>query len=151
MNGWVQGVGAWQRLRSDGNAIGLKQNLGGVVAGFDFNPFAAVAPSLKSGVAFSYVHGDLGGGSETGATDSYRGVIYATQDFGPAYLGGRLGFGVTQMTTTRQITALGLSRTAFGNTSGSDWAAAINAGYRCIEGPYLAGTVDRVGLEPRRS
>lgn len=134
---WVQGVGAWQTLRGDDNALGVNQSLGGVVAGVDLNPFAAWAPMLKSGAAFSYIHGDLGGGSETGATDTYRGTLYATQGFGAAYVDGRFGFGITQMATTRQITALGLDQTASGSSSGTDLSAALNGGYRYKLGLFL--------------
>ena len=32
---WAQGVGAWGRINSDGNAADLARNLGGVFTGFD--------------------------------------------------------------------------------------------------------------------
>ena len=32
---WAQGVGAWGRINSDGNAADLTRNLGGVFTGFD--------------------------------------------------------------------------------------------------------------------
>src|SRR5262249_18248465 len=33
--GWVQGLGAWGRINSDGNAAEVNRNLGGVFTGFD--------------------------------------------------------------------------------------------------------------------
>src|SRR5262249_50368031 len=32
---WAQGVGAWGRIKSDGNAADVSRNLGGVFTGFD--------------------------------------------------------------------------------------------------------------------
>jgi outer membrane autotransporter protein len=148
--GWGEAVGGWQNLSGDGNAYGLSQNLGGFVGGLDVNPFAGWDPTFRSGVAFSYMHGSLGGGSETGATNAYSGYVYATQPFGRAYVEGRAGFGVTQMTTVRQITALGLNRTAYGSASGDDWSAAVGGGYRLSQGlfnfePSLHLAWDQIG------
>jgi subtilase-type serine protease len=148
--GWAEAVGGWQNLSGDGNAYGLTQNLGGFVGGLDLNPFAAQDPGFRSGVAFSYMHGSLGNGSETGGTNAYTGSIYATQPFGQAYVEGRAGFGVTQMSTTRQITALGLDRTAYGSTTGADWQASLAGGYRLHAGmfniePSLRAAWDQVG------
>ncbi|WP_294535087.1 autotransporter domain-containing protein [uncultured Rhodoblastus sp.] len=130
VGGWAQAIGGWQNLSGDNNAYGLSQTLGGFVGGVDINPFGGWDPNFKGGVAFSYLHGSLGRGSETGSTNAYSGYVYATQPFGRAYVEGRAGFGMTQMSTIRRITALGLDRTAYGSASGNDWSAALGAGYR---------------------
>ena len=150
LGGWAEAVGGWQNLSSDGNAYGLSQNLGGFVGGVDVNPIAGQDPTFRSGVAFSYMHGSLGGGSETGGTNAYSAAVYATQPFGQAYVEGRAGFGVTQMSTVRQITALGLDRTAYGSTAGADWAASLGGGYHFHVGlfniePSLHAAWDQVG------
>ncbi len=51
---WRQAVGAWQRIKSDGNAPGLKQDTFGLVGGMDLNPFSDRFPDLKGGISASY-------------------------------------------------------------------------------------------------
>jgi outer membrane autotransporter protein len=129
---WLQGIGAWQNLRTDGNAPGLKQDIGGVIGGIDINPFGESLPDLKSGVAASYTRSRLGPGSENGTTDAYRIALYATHPMGPAYVEGSAGYGRLNMTTTRAMDFFGIipSMTATGSATGDEWSTSIGAGYR---------------------
>lgn len=134
---WLRAIGGWQTLKSDGNAFGLKTSTAGIVGGIDVNPFGETLPDLKTGIGFGYTRSALGGGSESGTTDTYRVSAYGTHSFGQAFIDGHFGYGWSQMSTTRNLDVLGLSRIANGNTSGQEWATALNAGVRKMIGDYL--------------
>jgi subtilase-type serine protease len=134
---WLRAIGGWQSLKSDGNAFGLKTQTAGIVGGVDLNPLGEILPDLKTGVGFSYTRSALGGGSESGTTDTYRVSAYGTHSFGKAFLDGHASYGWSQMSSTRNLDVLGLSRVATGSTNGQEWATALNAGYRQMVGNYL--------------
>ena len=126
---WVQGIGAWQNLRDDGETPGMLQSIGGLIAGVDARPFAEALPNLKGGLAFSYTSGSLVGDDESGATNAYRLTLYATNNWGPVFVEGRAGYGYDDMSTSRDITFAGLDLTPVGQTNGHEWSTRVAAGY----------------------
>src|SRR6185295_11606127 len=87
-------------------------------------------PNLKTGVAVGYTQGKLGGGSESDLTETYRVSVYGTQTMGKTFVDGHLTYGSVRMSTTRELEVLGLDRTSTGSTTGQEWAAGLNAGFR---------------------
>ena len=145
---WAHGIGGWQNLRSDGNAPGMNQSVGGMIAGIDVGPFDAL-PAFKGGGAFSYTSGNLSGGGENGTTNAYRFALYGTQNWGPAFVEGRVGYGRDDIGTSRFIDFAGLNQTATGNTSGDEVSTRLGAGYgfdlgRFSVEPSAAVAYDRV-------
>ena len=145
---WAQGIGGWQDLRGDGNAPGMNQSVGGVIAGIDVGTFDML-PAFKGGAAFSYTSGNLSGGGENGTTDAYRFAFYGTQNWGPAFVEGRVGYGRDNIGTSRFIDFSGLNQTATANTSGDEVSTRLGAGYGFNYGqfnvePSVAVAYDRV-------
>lgn len=126
---WAQGIGAWQSLRDDGETPGMLQSIGGLIAGVDARPFAETWPNLKGGVAFSYTSGSLSGDDETGMTNAYRLALYATNNWGPAFVEGRVGYGYDEISTSRYISFDGLDLTPTAETHGHEWSTRVAAGY----------------------
>ena len=125
---WAHGIGGWENLRSDGDAPGMTQSIGGVIAGIDMAPFAWL-PSFKGGAAFSFTSGDLSGGGESGTTNAYRFTFYGTQSLGPAYIEGRVGYGRDDIGTTRFISFDALDQTANASTTGDEVSTRLATGY----------------------
>ncbi len=149
---WAQGIGAWQTIRADSNSAGVSQSVGGVIVGIDVAALPAVQPGLHGGFAFSYTHGNLGSGADSGIADVYRGAVYATQAFGSGYIDAQLGYGYGQLSSLRRIDTsdIGIVRAAAGSSGGSQWSASLAAGYRYSAGSFLLEpsvglTWDRVG------
>ena len=135
---WMHGIGGWQTLKYDGNAFGMNQETAGVIGGFDVDLDAGPVRGLKAGIAVSYTSSTLGDvASELGNTDALRISAYGTRVFGPAYLDGTLTYGSVQMATSRAINDLGLAGVAAGTTSGNEFAAKFDAGYRRMVGQWL--------------
>jgi outer membrane autotransporter protein len=132
---WMQGIGAWQTLRGDSELPGLSQSVGGLIGGIDANPFAAVLPTLKSGMAFAYTRGNLNSGLDQGWTEAYRVALYAMQPLGAAYVEGHVGYSYDNMGTTRSIPFAGLAPA--GSTHGNEFSATLAAGYRYWVGHLL--------------
>ncbi len=136
---WLQGIGAWQRVSTDGNTPGLKQDTYGLIGGIDINPFRERFPDFKGGIWASYTHSRLFPGSENGTTDGYRAGVYGTHPIGAAYWEASAGYGRLNMTATRSVDFFGLfpDVTATGRTSGDEWSAMAGLGYRLWLGKTL--------------
>lgn len=139
---WVQGIGAWQNLRTDGETPGMLQSIGGLIAGVDARPFSETLPSFKGGLAFSYTSGSMMGDDESAATSAYRLSLYATNNWGPAFVEGRAGYGYDDISTSRNISFAGLDFGPVGQTHGHEWSTRVAAGYGLdVSGIHLEPSV----------
>ncbi|MEA1648691.1 autotransporter domain-containing protein [Nitrospirillum sp. BR 11164] len=121
---WAQGLGAFTRVDSDGNAAGGHSNTGGGLFGGD----RAVAPGVTLGLAGVLLQSTSGGANET---SSYGLSAYGNVDLGDGlFVTGNAGYTYDQYDTARTMGFGGLSRTAFGHTTGDELSAGVTAGYR---------------------
>ncbi|WP_044564615.1 autotransporter domain-containing protein [Azospirillum sp. B4] len=121
---WAQGLGAFTRVDSDGNAAGGHSNTGGGLFGGD----RAVAPGVTLGLAGVLLQSTSGGANET---SSYGLSAYGNVDLGDGlFVTGNAGYTYDQYDTARTLGFGGLSRTAFGHTTGDELSAGVTAGYR---------------------
>ncbi|ASG21224.1 hypothetical protein Y958_10610 [Nitrospirillum viridazoti CBAmc] len=121
---WAQGLGAFTRVDSDGNAAGGHSNTGGGLFGGD----RAVAPGVTVGLAGALLQSTSGGANET---SSYGLSAYGNVDLGDGlFVTGNAGYTYDQYDTARTMGFGGLSRTAFGHTTGDELSAGVTAGYR---------------------
>ncbi|MEE3626744.1 autotransporter domain-containing protein [Nitrospirillum sp. BR 11752] len=121
---WAQGLGAFTRVDSDGNAAGGHSNTGGGLFGGD----RAVAPGVTVGLAGVLLQSTSGGANET---SSYGLSAYGNVDLGDGpFVTGNAGYTYDRYDTARTMGFGGLSRTAFGHTTGDELSAGVTAGYR---------------------
>ncbi|MEC4592447.1 MULTISPECIES: hypothetical protein [Nitrospirillum] len=121
---WAQGLGAFTRVDSDGNAAGGHSNTGGGLFGGD----RTVAPGVTLGLAGVLLQSTSGGSNET---SSYGLSAYGNVDLGDGlFVTGNAGYTYDQYDTARTMGFGGLSRTAFGHTKGDELSAGVTAGYR---------------------
>ncbi|MEA1676996.1 autotransporter domain-containing protein [Nitrospirillum sp. BR 11163] len=121
---WAQGLGAFTRVDSDGNAAGGHSNTGGGLFGGD----RTVAPGVTVGLAGVLLQSTSGGSNET---SSYGLSAYGNVDLGDGlFVTGNAGYTYDQYDTARTLGFGGLSRTAFGHTKGDELSAGVTAGYR---------------------
>ncbi|MDG3442195.1 autotransporter outer membrane beta-barrel domain-containing protein [Nitrospirillum amazonense] len=121
---WAQGLGAFTRVDSDGNAAGGHSNTGGGLFGGD----RTVAPGVTLGLAGVLLQSTSGGSNET---SSYGLSAYGNVDLGDGlFVTGNAGYTYDQYDTARTMGFGGLSRTAFGHTTGDELSAGVTAGYR---------------------
>ncbi|MEA1650174.1 autotransporter domain-containing protein [Nitrospirillum sp. BR 11164] len=121
---WAQGLGAFTRVDSDGNAAGGHSNTGGGLFGGD----RTVAPGVTVGLAGVLLQSTSGGSNET---SSYGLSAYGNVDLGDGlFVTGNAGYTYDQYDTARTMGFGGLSRTAFGHTTGDELSAGVTAGYR---------------------
>ncbi|ASG25242.1 hypothetical protein Y958_30320 [Nitrospirillum viridazoti CBAmc] len=121
---WAQGLGAFTRVDSDGNATGGHSNTGGGLFGGD----RTVAPGVTLGLAGVLLQSTSGGSNET---SSYGLSAYGNVDLGDGlFVTGNAGYTYDQYDTARTMGFGGLSRTAFGHTTGDELSAGVTAGYR---------------------
>ncbi|WP_145736713.1 autotransporter domain-containing protein [Nitrospirillum pindoramense] len=121
---WAQGLGAFTRVDSDGNAEGGHSNTGGGLFGGD----RTVAPGVTLGLAGVLLQSTSGGSNET---SSYGLSAYGNVDLGDGlFVTGNAGYTYDQYDTARTMGFGSLSRTAFGHTTGDELSAGVTAGYR---------------------
>ncbi|MDE1149592.1 MAG: autotransporter domain-containing protein [Azospirillaceae bacterium] len=121
---WAQGLGAFNRVDSDGNAGGGHSNTGGGLFGGD----RAMAPGVTVGLAGSLLQSTSGGSNETA---SYGLSAYGNVDLGDGlFVTGNAGYTYDQYDTSRTMSFGGLTRTAVGSASGGEVNAGVSAGYR---------------------
>ncbi|MBB6249714.1 hypothetical protein [Nitrospirillum iridis] len=121
---WAQGLGAFSRVDSDGNAQGGHSNTGGGLFGGD----RTVAPGVTLGLAGTLLQSTSGGSNET---SSYGLSAYGNADLGDGlFVAGNAGYTYDRYDTARTMGFGGLSRTAFGHTTGDELGAGVTAGYR---------------------
>ncbi|MFC7287503.1 autotransporter domain-containing protein [Herminiimonas glaciei] len=118
---WVQGLGAWSHINSDGNAGRLHYNTGGFVAGVD----AAVADQWRLGMLAAYSNTSFNARTRasSGSSDNYSLGLYGGRrwDIADGKLGLRSGLAYTlhDMKTSRQVAIPG-----FRDAVGSNYRAA---------------------------
>ncbi|WP_295132265.1 autotransporter domain-containing protein [uncultured Reyranella sp.] len=125
---WGSVVGVTGSVAGTGGAATLTYNSGGAAAGVDYR----VAPNLLLGLGVGFASGNqwLSGFSGRATTDSYQGTLYASFTQSGFYLDALAGIGFSNNNMTRQIPIAGLiSRTAFGQTSASQFLGQVEAGY----------------------
>ncbi|KAF0105072.1 MAG: outer membrane autotransporter barrel domain-containing protein [Rhodospirillaceae bacterium] len=125
---WGSVVGVTGSVAGTGGAATLTYNGGGAAAGVDYR----VASNLLLGLGVGFASGNqwLSGFSGRATTDSYQGTLYASFTQSGFYLDALAGFGLSNNNMTRQISIAGLmSRTAFGQTSASQFLGQVEAGY----------------------
>jgi outer membrane autotransporter protein len=126
---WAQGYGGTNSTKGDatsGTADTTTQTYG-VVTGFDYR----AAPGLLVGFA-------LGGGGTSwnlsqglggGRSDAFQLGLYATKQFGNAYLAGALSYAWHDVTTNRAVTISGTDNVR-ANFQAQNFAGRIEGGYR---------------------
>lgn len=125
---WLKGFGAIGKQDAKDFYNGYKANSAGVSLGADT---LVGASDLRLGAAFSYAgtgvdQQDERTGDSTNIKSS-QGTLYASQEFGSAYLDGLLAYARHDYKSHR---ATALSRTASADWNGTQWSARIDTGYR---------------------
>lgn len=122
---WVQGLGTYGTLESDGNATGAEYDGRGMILGFD--------QGLTSGrqgvtIGFSDVDIDNLNGLDTAGLQNYNITAYSSTIANPVYLIGMIGFAHNEVDATRQLTALNPNRTAMSETTNNQFMGLLEYG-----------------------
>ena len=112
---WVQGIGRFQQVSSDGNAHGFNDSAAGIAGGVqrDFG-----AATLGGAVSYDQTWVSLGGLPQSGDVSNVSLGLYGEERFGTLYadLGGLVGW--DHDSVKRLIVAPGISRQASGGFDG---------------------------------
>src|SRR5262249_33482067 len=106
---WAQGVGAWGRINSDGNAADVARNLGGIFTGFD-GRFG----EWRAGLAGGYTHSSQTVSARAGSAHidhAYFGG-YGGTSFGPLNFRSGAALAWHTIGTSRSIAFPGFSEQA---------------------------------------
>jgi outer membrane autotransporter protein len=106
---WAQGVGAWGRINSDGNAADVNRNLGGVFTGFD-RRFGEWRAGLAGGYTNSSASVSARASSASIDTAYFAG--YAGTSFGPLNLRSGAAYAWHTIATNRAVMFPGFSEQA---------------------------------------
>jgi outer membrane autotransporter protein len=98
---WAQGLGAWGRVDSDGNAAALRNDTGGVISGID----ARFGTALRAGLAAGYSHSSVNVDARASAAgiDSAHVGAYAGANLGPFSLRSGATYSFHAIDTTRNV------------------------------------------------
>jgi outer membrane autotransporter protein len=106
---WAQGVGAWGRINSDGNAADVTRNLGGVFTGFD-RRFG----EWRAGLAGGYTNSSpsVSARASSASIDTAYFAGYAGTSFGPLNFRSGAAYAWHTISTNRSVTFPGFSEQA---------------------------------------
>jgi outer membrane autotransporter protein len=98
---WAQGLGAWGRVDSDGNAAALSNNTAGVISGID----ARFGQALRAGLAAGYTHSwlNVDARASSAGIDSAHVGAYAGANLGPFSLRSGATYSLHTIDTTRNV------------------------------------------------
>jgi outer membrane autotransporter protein len=98
---WAQGVGAWGRINSDGNAADVNRNLGGVFTGFD-RRFG----EWRAGLAGGYTNSSpsVSARASSASIDTAYFAGYAGTSFGPLNVRSGAAYAWHTISTNRSVT-----------------------------------------------
>jgi outer membrane autotransporter protein len=106
---WAQGVGAWGRINSDGNAADVNRNLGGVFTGFD-RRFG----EWRAGLAGGYTNSSpsVSARASSASIDTAYFAGYAGTSFGPLNFRSGAAYAWHTIATNRSVMFPGFSEQA---------------------------------------
>jgi outer membrane autotransporter protein len=106
---WAQGVGAWGRINSDGNAADVNRTLGGVFTGFD-RRFG----EWRAGIAGGYTNSSpsVSARASSASIDTAYFAGYAGTSFGPLNFRSGAAFAWHVISTSRSVVFPGFSEQA---------------------------------------
>lgn len=111
---WVEGLGTFGNIDSDGNAARVEYNSRGFIAGFDQGLAGG-----RQGISVGVHRTNTETGADSGSIDSYNITAYTSTIADPVYIMGALGYGRNEFDSTRSLSALNPDRVANGSTSGN--------------------------------
>lgn len=122
---WVQGLGTYGTLDSDGNAPGADYDGRGIIMGFDQGLYSG-----RQGITigFSDVDIDSLNGLDSAGLQNFNLTAYTSTIADPVYLIGMVGFGHNEVDARRQLTALNPNRAAMSETTNNQFMALIEYG-----------------------
>src|SRR5262245_23395963 len=123
---WAQGVGAWGRINSDGNAADVSRNLGGVFTGFD-GRFG----EWRAGLAGGYTNASttVSARASSANIDSAYFAGYGGTSFGPLNFRSGAALAWHTIGTSRSIAFPGFSEQASGRYSAVEGQVFGEIGY----------------------
>src|SRR5260221_4772643 len=124
---WAQGVGAWGRINSDGNAADVNRNLGGVFTGFD-RRFGEWRAGFAGGYTNSSPSVSARGSPASIDTPYFAG--YAGTSFGPLNFRSGAAYAVHTIATNRSVMFPGFSEQASARYNAQETQVSADLGYR---------------------
>ena len=106
---WAQGVGAWGKINSDGNAADVSRNLGGFFTGFD-RRFG----DWRAGLAGGYTNSSVSVSARASSANIDTGYLaaYAGTNYGPWNVRSGAAFAWNSISTSRSINFPGFAEQA---------------------------------------
>jgi outer membrane autotransporter protein len=106
---WAQGVGAWGKINSDGNAADVSRNLGGFFTGFD-RRFG----DWRAGLAGGYTNSSISVNARASSANIDTGYLaaYAGTNYGPWNVRSGTAFAWNNISTSRSINFPGFAEQA---------------------------------------
>ncbi len=132
---WAQGVGAWGRIASDGNAAETKRDLAGFFTGFD-RRFG----DWRAGIAAGYTNASVKVATRASSAtiDTGHFAAYAGTSFGPWNLRTGADFAWNAIATNRSIAVPGIAETANAHFNAGEAQIFGELGYGMALGPVAA-------------
>ncbi|WP_186308759.1 autotransporter domain-containing protein [Paraburkholderia sp. BCC1885] len=123
---WAAVLGDTARIGGYDTWLSQQIDLAGAIAGVDYR----AAPTLTLGGALAYLHGNTSTDSlpAHGQFDSYQAMLYGSYAPGLYWIDTTLGFARNDDQMKRSILFTDPTRTAQGNTDGSQYFASLRAG-----------------------
>jgi len=106
---WAQGLGAWGKIDSDGNAASVSSDLGGLVGGLD----AEIADGWTAGFALGYTRSHADVDDLDSSADTQSGLVgaYAGGEIGAWRVRGGGSYSLNFVDTSRSVSYPGYSET----------------------------------------
>lgn len=125
---WLQAMGSWSHIDSDGNAARVKSSTGGFLMGAD----TPVSDVWRLGVMAGYSRSDFNvqDRSSSGDSDNYHLGAYAGGQWGALGLRGGLAYSWHDITTKRSVAMRGLSDRLKANYDGGTAQVFADLSYR---------------------
>jgi outer membrane autotransporter protein len=132
---WAQGVGAWGRINSDGNAADVNRNLGGVFTGFD-RRFG----EWRAGFAGGYTNSSpsVSARASSASIDTAYVAGYAGTSFGPLNFRSGAAFAWHMISTNRSVVFPGFSEQTSARYNGAEGQVFGELGYGMSFGDVAA-------------
>lgn len=123
---WLEGVGAWSAIGSDGNAPGFVSNGGAIVGGIETVPLDGAVLGASVSYAGAHVRTKNTANADVHALRFSAYGAYRINAFG---VDAEIGGGTVHESSNRQIVLGSLSRTALGRAGGNNLSATVTAHY----------------------